>query len=68
LVEIATVVLVLAREAGPTPLQGVVLTVVMLLLVIGVASLTRRWVEVPGQALSRRLARRPAAPVVAAAG
>ena len=68
LVEIATVVLVLAREAGPKPLQGVVLTVVMLLLVIGVASLARRWVEVPGQALSRRLARRPVAPVAAAAG
>ena len=68
LVEIATVVLVLAREAGLKPLQGVVLTVVMLLLVIGVASLARRWVEVPGQGLSRRLARRPVSPVAAAAG
>ena len=53
---------------GATPLQGVVLTGVMLVLVIGVASLTWRWIEVPGQALSRRLARRPVAPVVATAG
>ena len=53
---------------GATPLQGVVLTGVMLVLVIGVASLTWRWIEVPGQALSRRLARRPVAPVVDTAG
>jgi peptidoglycan/LPS O-acetylase OafA/YrhL len=51
---------------GATPLQGVVLTGVMLLLVIGVASLTWRWIELPGQALSRRLAQRPAAARVAA--
>lgn len=51
---------------GATPLQGVVLTGVMLLLVIGVASLTWRWIELPGQALSRRLAKRPAAARVAA--
>ena len=50
---------------GATPLQGVVLTGVMLVLVIGVASLTWRWIEVPGQALSRQLARRSAAAQVA---
>ncbi len=49
---------------GATPVQGVLLTLVMLALVIAVASLTWRWIEVPGQALSRRLARRPA-PAVA---
>ncbi|MFZ4689261.1 MAG: acyltransferase family protein [Polymorphobacter sp.] len=45
---------------GATPLQGVLLTLVMLALVILVASLTWRWVEVPGQAWSRRLAKRAA--------
>lgn len=50
---------------GATPLQGIVLTGVMLVLVIGVASLTWRWIEVPGQALSRQLARRSAAAQVA---
>ncbi len=53
---------------GATPLQGVMLTGVMLLLVIAVAGLTWRWIEVPGQALSRRLARRVPEPVAATTG
>ena len=42
---------------GATPLQGVVLTLVMLVLVVGVSQLTWRLVELPGQRLARRLAK-----------
>jgi peptidoglycan/LPS O-acetylase OafA/YrhL len=41
---------------GATPLQGAVLTLVMLALVIGVASLIWHRIEVPAQTPSRRLA------------
>ena len=42
---------------GPTPAQGVVLTLVMLGVVIGVSQLTWRFVELPGQRLARRAAK-----------
>lgn len=42
---------------GATPFQGVVLTLVMLVLVVGVSQLTWRLVELPGQRLARRLAK-----------
>ena len=42
---------------GATPVQGVLLTAVMLALVIGVAALTWRLVEMPCNAAARRLAR-----------
>ena len=47
--------------AGATSLQGMVLTLVMLVLVIGTAAFTQRFVELPGQRLARRIAQRPAA-------
>jgi peptidoglycan/LPS O-acetylase OafA/YrhL len=43
--------------AGATPLQGMLLTLAMLVLVIAVSQLTWRLVELPGQRLARRLAK-----------
>ena len=43
---------------GATPLMGVIFTLLMLLVVIGVSQLTWRYVEIPGQRWSRRLAMR----------
>lgn len=43
---------------GATPLQGIVLTVVMLLAVVGFSHITWRLVELPGQRLARRLAKK----------
>ncbi len=49
----------LNRElVGATPLMGVIFTLLMLLVVIGVSQLTWRYVEIPGQRWSRRLAMR----------
>jgi peptidoglycan/LPS O-acetylase OafA/YrhL len=41
---------------GATPMQGVLLTLVMLALVIGTSWLTWRWIEVPGQRWAKRAA------------
>ena len=41
---------------GTTPAMGVVLTMVMLLMVIGTAAFTWRFVEMPGQSWARRRA------------
>jgi peptidoglycan/LPS O-acetylase OafA/YrhL len=41
---------------GVTPVQSVVLTLVMLALVVAVSQLTWRWIEVPGQKWARRRA------------
>lgn len=43
---------------GTTPLQGTLLTLIMLAVVIGVSHVTWRLVELPGQRLARRLAKR----------
>jgi peptidoglycan/LPS O-acetylase OafA/YrhL len=46
------------KVVGTTPLQGTLLTLVMLAVVVGVSQLTWRLVELPGQRLARRLAKK----------